>query len=98
MDEPAEVTSAAEKFSTAVHTAVGSAQGSTDALRLETRPESDLDHAMSGQLEWIRDTFTAAAQASTGRADDVLVDAVFGVTELDAADLAGGTRIRNEDA
>ncbi|WP_282779520.1 hypothetical protein [Nocardia sp. CC201C] len=96
IDDASEITSAAGRFTTAVHTATEVASGSADTLRPETKPESDLDRAMCDQLEWVRSTFAAAARSSAGRADDVLVDALFGTSELGAADVHNGSRTRYE--
>lgn len=92
IDAPQEVTAAAGTFTAAVRTAAGSADGSAGALRPWTTPESDLDRTMCGQLEWVRATFEAAARSSSQRADDILVEALFGTAELEATDLDSGSR------
>ncbi|WP_306360050.1 hypothetical protein [Nocardia sp. CC227C] len=96
IDDAPEINSAAGRFTTAVHTATEAAHGSAATLRPETKPVSDLDRTMCDQMEWVRSTFAAAARSSAGRADDVLVDALFGTSELEAADVHNGSRTRYE--
>ncbi|MDO3648222.1 hypothetical protein [Nocardia mangyaensis] len=96
IDEPQEITSAASVFTTAVHTATGAAAGSADTLRPQTKPASDLDRMMCDQLGWVRSTFEAAARSSAGRADDVVVDALFGTSALENTDVDNGSRTRYE--
>ncbi|GGL40550.1 hypothetical protein [Nocardia jinanensis] len=66
-----------------------------DSLVLASKADSPLDRDMTGKLDWIRDTFAAAA-SDVAEQSGITVEATgYGTTVLADADLDGGVSVRS---
>ncbi|MGW1742659.1 hypothetical protein ACWCPQ_28070 [Nocardia sp. NPDC001965] len=60
-----------------------------DSLMLVSKADSSLDRDMTGKLDWIRDTFAAAASDVVEQSGITVEATRYGTTVLDNADLDG---------
>ena len=66
-----------------------------DRLVLQSKADSPLDRDMTGKLEWIRDTFVAAA-ADVAEQSGITVEATgYGTTALSNADTDAGATVHS---
>jgi hypothetical protein len=66
-----------------------------DSLALESKADSPLDRNMTGKLDWIRDTFAAAASEVTQQSATTVQATDYGTTVLGNADVDGGNTVRS---
>ncbi|WP_328391707.1 hypothetical protein [Nocardia sp. NBC_00416] len=66
-----------------------------DSMALERKPDSPLDRNMTGKLDWIRDTFAAAASAVTEQSDITVQATSYGTTVLGNTDVDGAEAVRS---
>ncbi|NUS92394.1 MAG: hypothetical protein HOQ36_08260 [Nocardia sp.] len=66
-----------------------------DTLMLASKADSPLDRDMTGKLDWIRDTFAAAASDVTEQSGITVAATGYGATVLDNADLDAGDNVRS---
>ena len=68
-----------------------------DSLVMQSKADSPLDRNMTGKLDWVRDTFAAAASQVTGQSDTTVQAADYGTTVLGNADIDGSVGVRSAE-
>ncbi|MGW0006866.1 hypothetical protein [Nocardia grenadensis] len=83
------VTSSVGEAAGALTVMTDSVGTTVDSLVLQSKADSPLDRNMTGKLDWIRDTFAAAAAAVAGQSDTTVQATDHGRTVLGNADIDG---------